>query len=728
MLGGVASGTSMLGSIFSGITHTITHIVDVLSHLENVIITAFQYMFAAFLYTIQIGFFWLIDMIQSVFRRVAGLDVYWYRQDNGAVTQQEGDIVESFLRSDTVWTVFISVLIASIILLFVTTMIAILKTELNEKDNAKGPVIKQALKAIAYFVIVPVVCIFGVTLANIFLRSFDSATALDGATSISGQVFAAAAYDCNRVRDGHRLAGDDKEYTDAVDRLMGVTYTSGGNSRQRLKISHSSSRGEIANAIDEAFVKGYTITDSSKVIKYEYSLSSYMAGYSVIFGGDSESFATYDKTATSLVYYYYDLLKYNYLIGYIASGTIVMLLLNLMIGVVQRLFDLTILFIVSPAFIAAMPLDDGSRYKKWKDQFIAKTLACYGPIIGINLAFTILTLVQRIYIFDPDGGGLNGLFNALMQCIFVITAILCVKDFGKLINGLVGGDDITNNKAGDVKKLGSKTLAAGAQAGLAGVKLGAAAANTGGRLVKAGVDHHRAAKAMKNLDKTVGKKAYEDMDAVDKNAEAEIDKIKKSTMTEREKRHEIDAVNAMRAARKQAIAKPYLDAYKSLEDKKSASWKDAGGALANGFKRSTKASVGGLEGIRDAFELKNLTKDFTDAGGTKALEDTAESMGNSVQNTIRSIGTTFSLDRSGFRVIDQDTKNPDGSLAGYNARDGLKKIRGFLGTGGQAKKDKEKKDAADAQAAQAKANAEAMENSIKELAAALKEIESKMPK
>ena len=443
---GFATSTSMIGGLLDSI-------IKPFQDLFNILITAIQYGICALLYTLQVGMFWIIDMVQSVFRRVAGLEPYWYKQDSGNITSQDGDIVESFLHSDLVWNIFTSVLIAAIILLFVTTIMAILKTEVNEKDNAKGPVFKQALKAIAYFAIVPVVCLFGVSLANIFLRSFDKATSVDGATSISGQVFAAASYNSNRVRNGQQLAGDDSKYSKAIKRLMGVRYTENGTTKQTLNIKESSSQGEVANAIDSAFINGYIITIEENNVVYDYSdKSSYMAGYGYLMGSKQESFKTFDKTATSLVYYYYDLLSYNYLIGYLASATIIFLLLNLMIGVVQRLFDLTVLFVVSPAFIATMPLDEGSRYKKWREKFVEKTLACYGPIVGINLAFTILTLVQRIYIFDPDGGGMNGLFNVLMQCIFVIVAILCVKDFGKLVNGLVGGSDLNDNKTGDFKK------------------------------------------------------------------------------------------------------------------------------------------------------------------------------------------------------------------------------------------------------------------------------------
>ena len=569
---GVAQGLSQLGLLdwlkapFNAVKKGLDTLVELFSDIGNfwnMLVTFLQYIFAAFFYAIQIGLFYIIDMVQTVFRRIAGLDTYWFKSGT-SVDEHNGDIVESLLVSDTVWTVFVSVLIAAIILLFVFTIIAILKTELNEKDNAKGPVIKQALKAIAYFVIVPVVCIFGVTLANIFLRTFDAATSNKGAVSISGQVFAAASYNANRVRNGHNLVGDYEDESASgwgrwaltKQRLSYVTYTvselvydpvyetdedgnviyQDGNPVQKKdtngnpvyevrkdeegkpvyqettksSIGKTSTQLEIADFIDNCFVRKVEFNSTSGAgadidpSKYVYNKSGYMAGYAVFIADTmDETFEVFDKTNTGLVYYYYDLLSYNWLIGFLASFTIIMLLLNLMVGVIQRIFDLTILFIVSPAFIATMPIDNGSRYGKWRDEFVKRVLGCYGPIIGINLAFTILTLVQRIYIFGPSEP-MSGLFNSLMQCVFVIVAILCVKDFGKLLNGLIGGQDISDNKAGQARDL----MLRGAAAGATGLAMGAKFAADSRKLKE-----KKGALAKKELAESTAKAALDDFDS-----------------------------------------------------------------------------------------------------------------------------------------------------------------------------------------------------------------------
>ena len=694
------------------IVHRFEDTIEVLSNLGNLIVTSISYVVSALAYIIQIGFFWLIDFVQTVFRRIAGLDTYWFKNGT-SLEAQSGDIVESLLISDTVWTVFSSVLIAAIILLFVATIIAILKTELNEKDNAKGPVIKQALKAIAYFVLVPVVCILGVTLANIFLRTFDGATSRNGAVSISGEVFSAASYNANRVRNGQNIIGDkhDDTWGDWATTKQRLAYI------PNLKITKSSSQADIANAIDNAFLhtmwidqskKPAEITDSSfDPTKYEYSYDGYMAGYAFYFyNSDTEYFSTFDKNDVVMTYIYYDLLQYNWLIGYLGSFTIIMLLLSLMIGVVQRMFDLTVLFIVSPAFIALMPLDNGSRYGKWRDEFVKRTIACYGPIVGINLAFTVLTLAQQIYIFNPSEP-MAGLYNALMQCIFVITAILCVKDFGKLINSIVGGSDLNENKASDVAKTVGKLAGAGASVAAFGAKTAGGVAASAIRSGKswtsarfAGIKNWRAEGKIRKSQKALDdREANIDNEVAERinSGDAETEFLGKLTPGQRVR------YGGLSAARKKDALERYTrnsiqneiktqrdewrvrddarkELYESSQRKRKAEKETERQHMAEFADKTIAGGYGLTHSLYKTSGVGDKFKDFREAGGTQALEDIATTTADVVTAPIR----------KGYKYNDK------GEVTGVrpDTADVIKKTRQFLGTESGKKasdKDKEKK-------------------------------------
>ena len=95
--------------------------------------------FPKLLYLLSNAFLTIIDLFQMVFRKLAGLDVYFV---DG--TAQEGDIVYHFLRGTLLGdfpiltNVFWSLIILGIILLIVSTIIQIIRSEYaSDKVRAK---------------------------------------------------------------------------------------------------------------------------------------------------------------------------------------------------------------------------------------------------------------------------------------------------------------------------------------------------------------------------------------------------------------------------------------------------------------------------------------------------------------------------------------------------------------------------------------------------------------
>ena len=426
-------GTSMLG------IWPIDEIIDWFSsafttYIVDPIVNFFSYVLGVILYGLQMGLFYIMDAVQLVFRRAAGLDIYY---NNGVAV--EGDLTIQFFQSSTVQAVFISILVAAIFLLFITTFIAVIKTEFDEKDNAKGPIFKNALKAILYFAIVPVVCFLGVWVSNMVLRMLDDATSR-GAESFSTQVFTAAAFNANRARDDAEFAQNVYNNCKWIPGMESITYSQSG----------------VADLIDTAFRSALQPTTDD-----------HSAQVTINRGWDTTvTFSSFDKNNYNLVFYFYDPLDYNYIIGYISSVAVVMILLKLLIGVILRIFELTVLFVLSPLAVSLMPLDGGERYKAWRGAFVKRTFSAYGPIIGLNLVFMVLTLLQTVQLFPS--GGINDLYNAIVQLIFIFTGLVAINSLVDLVTDLVGQGNALKEGEGaakDVKSLGMKTTGQLASAG-----------------------------------------------------------------------------------------------------------------------------------------------------------------------------------------------------------------------------------------------------------------------
>lgn len=429
---------------------------DMLDTILSILLTALSGIF----YGLQMGFFVIMDVIQTLFRKVAGLDSYYYQGN-----LQTGDMAMDFIFNPTVMAVFWSVLVVAGILLFATTFVAIIRSEITEKgSNPKAPIIGRALKSILYFAMVPIVSILGIFFANVLLKTLDRATTVNNVTTLSGMVFQAAAAQACRAENSVEFANKFKDD-------FGVSIGT---------ITDKSQTHLVADAANKAFANGTVIKMQSVTGDEPYMWADYN-----ILGGSFDPTADVACSISEfhMVFYYYNLMPgmgFDYLIGYIGGFIACAMLLTSILGCMQRLFEITILFVISPPIIALMPIDNGSRYNTWRQEFVKRVLACYGPIIGLNLVFMLLTIIGDYSLFPNETG--YAIHNALVKMFFMIVALLCLKDITGLVSSLSGGGDVS--AMGEGKKEGTQKMAG--QILSAGQRLGHAAVNPFRRTVKDG--------------------------------------------------------------------------------------------------------------------------------------------------------------------------------------------------------------------------------------------------
>lgn len=136
-----------------------------------------------------------VDAMQALVRKLAGLDVYY---DAGGNAVEGQDPLTEFLYGilgfgesapayEALNTVFWSLAIFGVIILVISTIVAIIKSHYNEDTAGTSPwkYIYTSLKAVFTFVVIPVAVIVGMQLTSFLLRTIDQITA--GAGS-SGEV------------------------------------------------------------------------------------------------------------------------------------------------------------------------------------------------------------------------------------------------------------------------------------------------------------------------------------------------------------------------------------------------------------------------------------------------------------------------------------------------------------------------------------------------------------
>ncbi|MGN1212809.1 MAG: hypothetical protein ACI4TZ_02085, partial [Christensenellales bacterium] len=384
---------------------------------------------SAFLYYVCVGLYYIIicgigkiiDIIQILFRKFAGID-------DLSLAGQEGDIVLQFINSDIVQKVFWSMVVLAVVLLLVASFVAVIKTEFNKDGkNDKKKVIKNAFRGIVNFVAVPIVCIFGLIVGNALIKAVDGALTLTGSSlSMTSQIFVAGGYNANRVRSYETISDNATTYPE--NSMADYISRGYGNFGIFTDDTTGVAKQSIADKIDSAFANNLTVdlnnlTQDQKTLVYagggngEYAYSyinkfplgtfpyghdyfngTKVEGNEVVIIGDQPDFKPADNNNgkftfsiynVGLVSYYYNLslASYDYLVAGVTLLFAAWVYLTTILGLIKRLFMLTTLFIISPPICALYPLDEGTALGKWRKEFIKQALSAYSVVIVMNIFF-----------------------------------------------------------------------------------------------------------------------------------------------------------------------------------------------------------------------------------------------------------------------------------------------------------------------------------------------------
>ena len=153
----------------------------------------------------------------------------------------------------------------------------------------------------------------------------------------------------------------------------------------------------------------------------------------------------FNYSSTSNMKKYVDLSDYDYFFSYLSCIVIIIALGQALLMFVDRAISLVVLFIFSPISLSTTILDDGARFKLWRDQFITKFLTGYGCIIAINIYALIIAAItdSALVFFD------NSILNGFMKVVIVVGGGVSMSRMmalvGNLINAGAGSNELRDN-------------------------------------------------------------------------------------------------------------------------------------------------------------------------------------------------------------------------------------------------------------------------------------------
>lgn len=100
----------------------------------------------------------------------------------------------------------------------------------------------------------------------------------------------------------------------------------------------------------------------------------------------------------------FDYTEINYLVGIVAAYLFIRFLLTAIFQFIVRLYNLILLYIVSPLFVSSMSLDEGGKFQSWLQAFVIQLFAGFGSVIVMRLYLIIIPIVtnSKVVFFPAD--------------------------------------------------------------------------------------------------------------------------------------------------------------------------------------------------------------------------------------------------------------------------------------------------------------------------------------
>jgi len=127
---------------------------------------------------------------------------------------------------------------------------------------------------------------------------------------------------------------------------------------------------------------------------------------------------------------------FMYLPALICSIGVIISLIIAIINLAKRVYEIVFMYIIMPLSMSTISLDDGARFKIWREIFITKILLAYGSIFAVNIFVLALPIIMKMQI-----PGASGFANAIFKLFMIIGGCLLIPAGQSLFARLFGQAD-----------------------------------------------------------------------------------------------------------------------------------------------------------------------------------------------------------------------------------------------------------------------------------------------
>lgn len=320
----------------------------------------------------------LVDSIFEVFKQLAGIEPV-------NVRGEDTDIVSVFLGNEAISNVFFGILIIAAVVCAIAMIVAIVKNFINMNGGERKSIAKisgQGLGTIFITLAMAGILMSGVFIANSFLQDVHYTFKIDDQT-LGNEIFK------NSV-EGYTL------YIPIYNDPDTSIDESEDNPVWEVDENGEYVLDENGNQIPKIF--GYEINsgDSGWVGKKE-DFNLYEENPDSILGIRETNFIGLEKAHKEpYTDYWLKLGSFNYVVGFFSAVIILVAVGSACLGLIKRLYDIVILFLSLPLIVSTIPLDDGARFKVWRETVISKVIIAYGAVFSVNVFLLMMPIIGTI--------------------------------------------------------------------------------------------------------------------------------------------------------------------------------------------------------------------------------------------------------------------------------------------------------------------------------------------
>ncbi len=371
----------------------------------------------------------LVDFVENIFNVFAGVSPV-------EVEGHQTYLLDAFFQMKEITTAFTYITVMAVAISFIFTIYKTAKSISDMALEDKNPVSKvlaNGMKAAVTFMLIPFLCIALLQIATLVtnqaISAFDAAQG--GSTSMGTVVFLSAGLDADKATTTRRnpVSGEMED------------FRTGRNP-------------SFTDDVRKPYLMGDKDYRSLSTVKGDFYASNF-----------------------------------NFVEGFVSAVLLLFIMAGAAVIFVRRLFELLLLYLVSPLFVSTIPLDDGATFAKWRELFVAKFFSGFGVIFslryymllvpsiaGSNLCLYSMSLPNAVMINSVLKmfmilGGAWAVYKSqnLIMSIFNQEAAMAEQQSGALMSGMIIGSVTTAANMAGAAASGGTTAALGGLGGMGGL-------------------------------------------------------------------------------------------------------------------------------------------------------------------------------------------------------------------------------------------------------------------